>query len=610
MQRTHRFIHGTIIRVTAITLIIAFVIAGLGLSRSESAGKRADGKKVLLITSYRPEHPFYTLFIDGVKSHLAEESTMEFRVFHESLDLVRFTLDDDFFLDLATILQKKYANTLPDIIIVNGEPAANFMLRYGSVIFGDIPVVVAIYNETQIAYQPLPTNYTFITTPIDVSKNLQLILDSRPATQKIYVVIGETPTQRDIYEEISQRLTAFAEGVEIIYLNRQPFPAILERIRQLKDPAAILYIAFGKDVQGNTFVPDEVIKVICDESQVPVFGIGETYLGSGCVGGYMLNNASLVQQVVEKALDILHGTNEQGGQAEILDIGRYMFDWHALQRWEIDENELPAGSIIKNAPTNLWDRYKGYIIGGILLLLLQSFLIVLLLVNRKKRQRVERELTRLDELYLVGEMAAGIGHEIRNPLTIVRGYLQLLGQKPQLQAQKEILHLMIDEIDRANGIITEFLKLAKNKAIQPSLHQINDIVQSLLPILTAEANLRGNEIVFIPGDVPEVLADEKEIRQVILNLVMNGLESMQGNGVLTIEVSRDKDKVVISIHDQGPGMPDEISQKIGMPFFTTKPNGTGLGLSICFAIAERHGARLTFNTGPEGTTFYFAFPLE
>lgn len=230
--------------------------------------------------------------------------------------------------------------------------------------------------------------------------------------------------------------------------------------------------------------------------------------------------------------------------------------------------------------------------------------------RRRKQRQAEKELAQLDRLHLVGEIAAGIGHEIRNPLAAVRGFLQLIEQKPHYQDHKDVFHLMIDELDRANRIITEFLNLAKDKAIQSSPHQLNDLVQTFLPILQSEASLRGNELLFIPGNVPTVMVDEKELRQVLLNLTMNGLEAMQGNGILTIKTFQDNNSIILSISDQGDGIPDEAISQIGRPFFTTKPNGTGLGLSICFAIASRHGARLTYDTSPKGATFYLIFPLE
>ncbi|HML88116.1 MAG TPA: PAS domain S-box protein [Methylomusa anaerophila] len=234
--------------------------------------------------------------------------------------------------------------------------------------------------------------------------------------------------------------------------------------------------------------------------------------------------------------------------------------------------------------------------------------LVLTLVDITEMKRYEKEMARLDRLNLVGEMAASISHEIRNPMTTVRGYLQFMKGKPDLSRYVSSIEIMIDELDRANSIITEFLSLAKNKHIQATLFNINDIVNSIYPLLQSEALLKGHDIVFEAGSAPELVMDEKEIRQLILNLAKNGLEAMTGRGnILTIRTWQENRHVILSVSDQGPGIPAHIINQIGTPFVTTKETGTGLGLSVCFAIASRNHAKLTFDTGPEGTTFFLTF---
>jgi two-component system, sporulation sensor kinase E len=219
-----------------------------------------------------------------------------------------------------------------------------------------------------------------------------------------------------------------------------------------------------------------------------------------------------------------------------------------------------------------------------------------------ERLRLEKEMARLDRLNLVGEMAASLGHEIRNPLTTVRGFLQLL-QKSDVQ-KRDYFNLMIDELDRANGIITEFLSLAKNKALDLQAKSLNTILLNLFPLMQADALKTGNEIELELGEIPELLLDEKEIRQLILNLVRNGLEAMQSGGKLTIATACEGGDVILSVRDEGTGIAASVIEKLGTPFFTTKDNGNGLGLAVCYSIAARHNARISVETSSAGTTFY------
>lgn len=234
----------------------------------------------------------------------------------------------------------------------------------------------------------------------------------------------------------------------------------------------------------------------------------------------------------------------------------------------------------------------------------------LLIIARdiEERKKMEVEMTRLDRLELVGEMAASIGHEIRNPLTTVRGFLQIYQER--YKDDKDSLDLMIEELDRANSIITEFLSLARDKLVELKPANLNDIITKLLPLLRANAMMQEKDIKMEIQDIPDLLLDEKEISQMIHNLVNNGLESMFHGGCVTVKTFLADDNVVLSIADQGQGVQPELMEKLGTPFVTTKENGTGMGLAICYGIAKRHNAKIEVATTTNGTTFFIRFQIE
>lgn len=225
-------------------------------------------------------------------------------------------------------------------------------------------------------------------------------------------------------------------------------------------------------------------------------------------------------------------------------------------------------------------------------------------------RQLEKEMLRLDRLNLIGEMAAGIGHEIRNPITTVRGFLQMLGEKIEYQEVKEHFALMIEELDRANAIITEFLSLAKDKALDLKQCNLNSIVAALFPLIQSDAMVRDCSVKIEPGIIPDLLLDEKEIRQLILNLTRNGLDAMPAGRTLTISTFISEGTVSLAVRDEGPGIPPSLLERLGTPFLTTKENGTGLGLAICYSIAARHRASIGVETGPNGTTFTVRFPCS
>ncbi|WP_019849738.1 nitrogen regulation protein NR(II) [Desulfitobacterium sp. PCE1] len=227
----------------------------------------------------------------------------------------------------------------------------------------------------------------------------------------------------------------------------------------------------------------------------------------------------------------------------------------------------------------------------------------LLLVSQDitEKKRLEKEMVRLERLNLIGQMAAGIGHEIRNPMTTVRGYLQYLSKKDKYSDQVETFQLMIEELDRANEIITEYLFLSQDRVVDFKRLNLNTIIHHLYPLLSVHTKIEDMNIKLNLGSIPDLYLDEKELRQLILNLARNGLEAMSAKGTLTIATYSQQGNVILEVEDQGTGIPNDIKDKIGTPFFTTKLNGTGLGMAICYSIAARHNATIGFQSSPQGT---------
>lgn len=233
-----------------------------------------------------------------------------------------------------------------------------------------------------------------------------------------------------------------------------------------------------------------------------------------------------------------------------------------------------------------------------------------ILTDITDRKEMEIEMLRLDRLGLVGEMAASIGHEIRNPMTTVRGFLQILKDNKKYVEEQEVFDLMIEEMDRANSIITEFLSLAKNKMVELKPLNLKTVLTNMIPLVQANAVIQDQNIKLAMEEVSDLLLDEKEIRQLVINLVYNALEAMPAGKNVTIRTFADHEQVVLSVQDQGSGIDHDLLEKLGTPFFTTKERGTGLGLAICYGIATRHKAKIDIETSPSGTTFLVRFPID
>lgn len=224
---------------------------------------------------------------------------------------------------------------------------------------------------------------------------------------------------------------------------------------------------------------------------------------------------------------------------------------------------------------------------------------------------LKKEVARMDRLNLIGNMAAGLAHEIRNPLTVVKGYLQYFKKKLPTHLHEQF-NLVLSELARIETIITVFLSIAKNKPTELIQQDLNEIIKSIAPLLSTDALKRSMNIEFkLSNELPQLLLSEKEIRQLLLNISMNGLAAMSAHGTLTIETKPQGKDVILSISDCGCGIPTDIQQKIFDPFFTTRHEGTGLGLSVCASIAARHNALIEVSSVEhKGTCFTITFRKE
>lgn len=224
--------------------------------------------------------------------------------------------------------------------------------------------------------------------------------------------------------------------------------------------------------------------------------------------------------------------------------------------------------------------------------------------------KLEQEMKRINSLKVVGEMAAAISHEIRNPLTTVRGFLHLMRNKSENEKEYIYYDTMIEEILRANTIITEYLALAQNKYSEFKPQSLNDIIEQLFPLVQATASVNGQYILLNLKPLPLIALDHNEIRQLLHNLIRNGLEAMEVNQLLRVRTFTDDKKAVIEVQDEGPGFDPLVLQHAGTPFITSKEEGTGLGLAICYSIIQRHQGSIDILSTSAGSTVRVEFPVK
>jgi PAS domain S-box-containing protein len=233
-----------------------------------------------------------------------------------------------------------------------------------------------------------------------------------------------------------------------------------------------------------------------------------------------------------------------------------------------------------------------------------------------QKQQNER-LMMTDRLASLGELAAGAAHELNNPLTSIIGFAQLLKEKDMPDDVRQAVEYIYTEAQRAASVINNLLRFGRKHVPVKQLSQINTIIDEVLRLRTHEHKLNGIEVrKQLASDLPEIMVDYFQMVQVFLNIIINAEYFMieaHGKGTLTIITEKQNSNVIISIADDGPGIPQENLGRIFDPFFTTKPvgKGTGLGLSICHTIVAQHGGQIYARSQlGKGATFIVELPIS
>lgn len=227
------------------------------------------------------------------------------------------------------------------------------------------------------------------------------------------------------------------------------------------------------------------------------------------------------------------------------------------------------------------------------------------------RKRTEELLRKSDKLTVAGELAAGIAHEIRNPLTSLKGFVQFLEAGENYK--KEYFHIMHAELDRINEIVNDFLTLAKPQATRTAQKDIQFILENVLSFLQPQLLLHNVQVTMKISDaVLPITCDENQLKQLFINIIKNAMEAMSTGGILRIRVKPEKNQeILIRFLDHGTGIPEERMKKLGEPFYTTKEKGTGLGLMMCYKIVESHKGRITFHSKKgKGTMVNIFLPTD
>jgi signal transduction histidine kinase len=596
-----------------------------GCAQTTNKEEALPTKRILLLFGESRDLPGNVLLEQAVRQTITTNSTSRIEFFTESMDAGHF-FDTNHYDLFGDYIRQKYEGQKLDLAML--FMSRNFMLtrEITKALPENLPSIFVVFNDWDSPKRPEGRPSTGIFQRFDIDGTIQFIFRLQPETRRVVVVGGVTKEDQNALGRIAQ-LSQSIEGVKFEYWTNMPVAGICRAASTLPPDTVILLSTVQRDVTGQAFYTSEVVQMLAPCAHVPVYVMGEGLIGTGAVGGDVLDMDKIGAGAGDIALQVLAGTPVTQIPVEVRNDGTPMADWRALQRWSIAENRLPPDCVIRYRPRSLWEDHKFLILGASAALLAQALTIVALLVQRGRQRHAEAqierqrtELTHVARISTVGQLASALTHELNQPLgAILRNAeaaeLFLQNNPPNLQEVRAILTDIRRDDKRAGNVIDRMRALYKRRSVTLNCLDLREVVEDTIAMTRTDAAARQVKVTAqIPPQLAEAQGDRVHLQQVLINLILNGMDAMaqipKARRTLVVRVwETQNSNLQVDVTDQGAGIAPEVADRIFEPFFTTKSNGMGMGLAISQSIIEAHGGDIWVDSKPgKGTTFSFILP--
>ena len=369
---------------------VVFLITASGAYGAE--GERAA--RVLLLHSFGRGFAPYSVFSGRFRTDLALQLPVPVDFYDFSLDSARF---DQAPQDgpLVDYLLSRFPGRRLDLVVPIGAPAVRFAQRYRQRLFPSTPMLITAVDQQLVQAADLTANDAVIPVRLAPAAVVENILQVLPSTTNVAVVFGNSALEKFWVREFDRELKPFTSRVNLVWFNHLSFAQMRERAAKLPPRSAIYYAELNVDADG---VPHEEERALADLHAVanaPIFGLYDYQLGRGIVGGPLLSSEELSRKTAAVAVRILQGEAPATMRAPPMGAGRPIYDWRELQRWGINQDRLPSGSVVRFKQPTIWQQYKWHIAVVAALCLGQTALIYGLLIQRRHRRGAEREVEKL-----------------------------------------------------------------------------------------------------------------------------------------------------------------------------------------------------------------------
>jgi signal transduction histidine kinase len=594
------------IRAVALSLAIAASPA------ATHADVLASQKSILVVSADNLGEAHLASFFAGFRDTLQKQSKPPVKVYSESLDIDAFN-GPSYPAQVADWYRQKYRDVHPDAILILGQAPLQFMIQ--SKLWPGVPTYFALVTANGIKGLPLPANVTGQTFELSFDVVVSLAKQLFPDTEHI-ALVGNTP-ERDKYRPFRlEELRAVKNQVDFIDLRGMRYETVSARVASLPPNTVVYHTSFSDDGSGRLFDTTIALEALSRMANSPTLIDVDSSVGHGPVGGMVGLLPAQGEQAALKLSRLLKGEPPSAIPVEARTLSP-VFDWRALQRWQVPDARLPPASKLLFYQPTVWQLYWEPIVGALLVIACLSALSVALLIERRRRavavaesRRRLAEIAHMNRNATASVYSAAIAHELNQPLAAILSNAEaaemMLGRpNPPIEELQDILADIRRDDHRASDLIARMRNLLKPSEVNTQTVDMATLVSDALQFIAGEAKVRGTLLnTNLTSEPAPVVVDPVQMQQVLINLVLNSLDAMtdtpRSARVVTISTALlGKTRVEVKVQDTGSGFDSNI-EHVFQSFFTTKAHGMGLGLSITAAIIESHGGGIDASDVPGG----------
>jgi signal transduction histidine kinase len=600
-----------------VAAVVALAATAINPTVAAAAAPPKAAERLLVIDQEGQTRPAFVQFMDGFRAGLAEGSR-RYDVFVENLDLVRLDRNSSDPERAAGWLVAKYNDRSFDVIVPTSEVTRDFVLVNRERLSPTARIVALERPGDRPPSLDHAADYTSVTTDSTIGATVELACQLLPNLRRVALISQSAPHSGLRVVQTEQVRTAAKEkGIELLPLIDLPLTEVRQRLRELPPDSAAVFSGYWKDETGRAWVPADVLESLCRDSPVPFFGISDTYVGRGIVGGICADTRALGEATGR--LVVASGDGPLPEPARVPPV--CLLDERVLKRFGIPASRLPRGSTVLFAEPRIWDRYRPLILGAAAVLAIQAGLIAALVAQSRLRRRAEQivgeqrdQIAHAGRVSMMGQLAASLAHELGQPLGAILNNVEaaaLLLRDDRSENAAELRAIIGDiaaDDARAGEVLDRIRAMVRRQRFAVRPVEVPGLIRGVValagPALAAD---RIGVTVLCDPDLPRVAGDEVLLQQALLNLVGNSADAIRAStgdreqpGAITIRARRDGDSVDLAVIDNGGGIEECMMVKVVEPFESTKIDGLGMGLPIVRAIAEQHHGALRLENNPVG----------